>query len=63
MDLVSVSVRSISAAHIDSMVNGGTCSWRLTGFYGNLRSHLRSQSWLILGRLADCDDMPWVVGG
>lgn len=41
MDTVSVTIRSFSAAHIDSVVNEGTSVWRFTGLYGNPRSHLR----------------------
>lgn len=60
-DLV-VTIRSFSEAHIDSFIqeNGGT--WRFTGLYGNQKANLRSHSRILLRRLAESDDLPWVVG-
>ena len=63
---VSVCVRSFSAGHIDSLIQGKGREWRFTGFYGNPRPELRRFSWELLKKLAgDQKDrnMAWLVGG
>ncbi|KAK6147624.1 hypothetical protein DH2020_018536 [Rehmannia glutinosa] len=63
---LSVSVKSFSSGHIDSIVTEGEKIWRFTGFYGNPDTSLRKYSWDLLRRLfniPELKDMPWLVGG
>ena len=58
------------SSHLYSMWNfTHTCNpteigkWRLTSFYGNLKTHRRDDSWALLERLGKQDDSPWVCIG
>lgn len=59
-----ISVLSYSVGHIDANItfsNGKEI--RLTGFYGNLETTLRSFSWELLRRLNFGTEVPWLVCG
>jgi hypothetical protein len=46
---VKLRVQSFSASHIDAIVNENQPdAWRLTGFYGAPKTHLREESWTLL---------------
>lgn len=50
---VNVDVRSFNKFHIDVLVKDSTVpSWRFTGFYGDLVTSKRGDSWVLLERLA-----------
>ncbi|KAF4365142.1 hypothetical protein F8388_011072 [Cannabis sativa] len=61
---VNVVLKGYARSHIDVMVcSHGDLWWRYTGFYGQPETHLRSQFWCLLERLADGYSGPWFGGG
>ena len=62
---LKVSVQTFSDNHIDAIVDQGVTGhqWRITGFYGNLETSKRQESWLLLKRLATLNSLPWVCIG
>uniref|UniRef100_A0A2N9GDA6 Reverse transcriptase domain-containing protein n=1 Tax=Fagus sylvatica TaxID=28930 RepID=A0A2N9GDA6_FAGSY len=63
-DEVQIVVHSHSIAHIDITIRiRGYRDWHFTGFYGNLETSKRDDSWTLLRRLHRNDDLPWLVMG
>jgi hypothetical protein len=61
---VKLRVQSFSASHIDAIVNENQPdAWRLTGFYGAPKTHLREESWTLLRRLSSHFSLPWCCLG
>ena len=62
---LKVDVQSFSDSHIDAIVDQGVDGkqWRITGFYGNLETSKRQESWLLLKRLSSLNSLPWVCLG
>ena len=62
---VEVEIKSFSRFHIDAVMTDHSLdlSWRLTGFYGNLDTNLRRESWNLLRMLNSQYQMPWVCMG
>ncbi|KAI8021437.1 F-box protein [Camellia lanceoleosa] len=59
-----VGLMSYSSGHIDSLISGiGLLDWRFTGFYGNLVSSQRNDSWTLLRRLLALGHGPWMIAG
>lgn len=58
---MGVSIQSFLKAHINVVIKMRELCGSLRGFIG-IRDHLRYQSWLLLRRLGECDDLPWLVG-
>lgn len=59
---IRVELRSLNQWFIDVCVNFGEeiGKWLLTGFYENLETHRRDDSWALLEKLGKLDDSPWV---
>ena len=62
---VKVDIRSSSRWHIDAVIDSGGSNgkWRFTGFYGNLDTRGRPDSWALLSRLAAVSNLPWLCVG
>ncbi|XP_065631679.1 uncharacterized protein LOC136068452 [Quercus suber] len=61
---VNVWVDSFSKYHIDSVIHGGSIqAWRLTGFYGEPGTSLRSEGWNMLRMLSSKPLLPWCCFG
>ena len=62
---LKVDVQSYSDNHIDVIIVQGDdgLQWRLTGFYGNLKTSKRKESWLLLKRLSSPNSLTWVCLG
>ena len=57
-------VQTSSDNHIDAVVDQGMDdAWRITGFYGNLDSANREDSWSLLRDLSHCCSLPWICIG
>lgn len=58
-------MKNANLTYIDAWVErggyGGQC--HLTGFYGNLITFLRAESWRTLQTLSSNSQLPWVVIG
>ena len=61
----NVHIQSFSRWHIDAVIDSGGCigKWRLTGFYGNLDTGGRLESWARLSQLAIVNNIPWMCVG
>ena len=62
---IKVEVQSYSVYFIDAFVtnvNSGF-QWRITGFYGNPKTHRRKESWDLLKYLSQKSQMPWLCFG
>ena len=61
----NLEIKSYSNHHIDAIIteadNG--LSWRFTGFYGYLETHLREESWKLLFYLNSQFNLPWFCYG
>ena len=59
---MEVEIKSFSRSHIDAVVTNHSLDlkWRLTGFYGNLDTNLRRESWNLLRMLNSQYQMPWM---
>ncbi|KAK9988680.1 hypothetical protein SO802_028919 [Lithocarpus litseifolius] len=56
--------RSFLKYHIDSFVHGGSNqAWRLTNFYGEPDTSLRSEGWNMLRMLSSKPQLPWCCFG
>lgn len=57
---IDVTIQSYSEGHIDSIIrlNNEDGMWRFTGFYGNPIKQQRSNSWKLLKRLAEGNQLP-----
>uniref|UniRef100_A0A803P9R9 Reverse transcriptase domain-containing protein n=1 Tax=Cannabis sativa TaxID=3483 RepID=A0A803P9R9_CANSA len=63
-DSWEVTINSFTVSHIDAKVeNGLGFFWRFTGFYGSPDPGGRKQSWLLMERLRDMRQGPWICGG
>ena len=60
-----VDVHTFSPRHIDAVImeDRGNKNWRFTGFYGNLETHKREESWVLLVNLSTRSALPWVCMG
>ena len=60
---VKLDIRSYSQSHIDALVDGGAIVgwWHLTGFYGELETSKRPESWQNLKYLSGTFDLPWIA--
>lgn len=60
-----VDITSYSRNYVDSIVRleGGSLSWRFTGFYGFPERNKRKESWQLLKHLSTVNSLPWVVMG
>ena len=58
-------VQTFSQTHIDAMVDGGVRvgKWHLTGFYSNLDTRKRPESWSKLKHLKGTSILPWLTIG
>ena len=54
-----------SLSHIDAIVEGGGnySPWHLMGFYGNLETSKRVESWQLINSLYSVSHLPWLVIG
>ena len=58
---IDVTVETFSKNHIDSIINKGKeDAWRFIGFYGELVTHLRHESWSKLRQLNSRFNLPWL---
>jgi endonuclease/exonuclease/phosphatase family metal-dependent hydrolase len=64
-DTIDLEIRNFSRNHIDAIIKDSTVGkmWRLTGFYGSPERSGRSETWQLLKRLGDQNQVPWVVLG
>ena len=62
---IKVEVQTFLPSHIDALVDGGIEYgwWRMTGFYGNLETAKRPESWTKLKQLSNTSTLPWIVIG
>ena len=62
---VKVEVQSYSGYFIDAFVTDSDSGfqWRITGFYGNPKTHRRKESWDLLKYLSQKSQMPWLCFG
>ena len=62
---IKIQVLSSSMSHIDGVVNeGGTSTkWHMIGFYGNLETSRRVESWQLLTSLSGALLLPWLIIG
>ena len=62
---IKVEIQTFSPSHIDALVDGGTEYgwWRMTGFYRNLETAKRPESWTKLKQLSNTSTLPWIVIG
>ena len=64
-DDITIHVQKYSMSHIDAFVDGGEGVgwWWLTGFYGNLDTAKRHESWSLLRSIKDMSQLPWIAIG
>lgn len=55
---VNISINSSSIGHIDATIKEELGWWRFTGFYGNLVTYKREESWKLLKRLNAQTELP-----
>lgn len=62
---IKMQVLSSSLSYIDGIVNEGSTSnkWHMIGFYGNLDTSRRVESWKLLNSLFAVSPLPWLVIG
>nr|POE61708.1 hypothetical protein CFP56_51913 [Quercus suber] len=62
---VMVDVQMFGPWHINAEVGGteGSRRWRFTGFYGQLETSKREETWQILERLGTSNSLPWLCIG
>ena len=62
---VKVEIQSYSRCFIDAFVTDPDSGfqWRITGFYGNPKTHQRKESWDLLKYLSQNYQMPWLCFG
>ena len=60
---VRIKVLGSCLSHIDAIMEGdGNYNlWCLTGFYGNLETSKRMESWQLLNSLSSASQLPWLV--
>ena len=60
----NISLDTYSPNHIDVILNKGLeDEWRFTGFYGELDTRIRNESWDKLRRLKNKFTLPWLCAG
>lgn len=63
-DEIKFDLKSVSKFHIDGVVkNKQNSEWRVTGFYGEPDTNLRSQAWSMMQRIGDNNQLPWLMMG
>lgn len=60
---LDVQVMSYSLGHIDMVIKESDRNWHFTGIYGNPVTHRRSETWVLLKRLHNINNLPWILGG
>ncbi|XP_075660563.1 uncharacterized protein LOC142630448 [Castanea sativa] len=61
---IKVDVQSYSERHVDAIIfEDSGFKWRITGFYGNPKSHRRKESWELLKILSKKFQLPWLCFG
>jgi len=55
---VTVHIQNFSSSHINAFVDGW---WHLIGFYVNLETSRRSESWSLLKSLSNYSQLPWLA--
>ena len=62
---ITVEVQTYSQTHINALVDGGESVgwWHLMGFYGNLDTAKRPESWAKLRHLKGTSTLPWLTIG
>ena len=62
---IRLDVQTYLQTHIDALMEGETDAgwWHFTGFYGNLDTSKRSESWIKLKQLSHKSSLPWLVIG
>lgn len=62
---VTMEVQTYSQSHVDAVVDGGAGIkwWHLTGFYGNLDTAKRPESWVKLKHLKGTSALLWLTIG
>ena len=62
---ITVEVQTYSQTHINTLVDGGESVgwWHLMGFYGNLDTAKRPESWAKLRHLKGTSTLPWLTIG
>lgn len=65
MEGATVEIQTYSPSHIDALVNGGVELgwWHCIGFYGNLETAKRHESWAKLKHLKGTSILPWLAIG
>ena len=60
---IRLDIQTYSHSHIDAWVDGGDgiSWWHLTGFYGELDTSKRWESWQILKHLHGTSSLPWLA--
>ncbi|TXG63522.1 hypothetical protein EZV62_010516 [Acer yangbiense] len=59
-----VLVLSYSAGHIDARIHEDNgLQWRFSGIYGDPNPSNRMNTWTLMRRLKEVDNLPWVCGG
>lgn len=60
---VKLDIQTYSSSHIDAWVHGGDNVgwWHLTGFYGELYTSKRVESWQKMKHLCGTSDLPWLI--
>ena len=57
-------IETFSSNHTDTTINKNKENeWRFTGFYGELETHKRHESWTKLRSLKNCGSSPWLCAG
>lgn len=59
----SVTIKSYSANHIDSIISLGGKTWKFSGIYGHPETGKKHLTCNLLRSLYDGGDMSWLVGG
>ena len=63
-DGIEVEVETSSLNHIDAIINKSLDKpWRFTGFYGELETQKRFESWDLLRHLHRQSSLPWLCAG
>ena len=65
MEGATVEIQTYSPSYIDALVNGGVELgwWHCIGFYGNLETAKRHESWAKLKHLKGTSTLPWLEIG
>ena len=62
--MIAVTIEGFDKNHFDVIINKNTdMEWRFIGFYGELETQRRSESWNLLRRLNRKCQVPWLCVG